>query len=167
MKKGMSLIELLIAITLLTTVLATASSLLASFRKFYRDFIETQNDIGEVVLTAFEEISNRLLISNEVTITAGTKIDIMADTSDTPADFADDTKYTYRRDTADNTIKYSKDDGTEKVIARNVAALTFELQPTGDSALNRVKMKISIRPQEGGQEREFETTITTRGRSAG
>lgn len=166
-KKGLTLLELLVAITLLTTVILTASTLLISFKKFYFDFIQRQSDIGEVTLAVLEEMVNRVTVANNVSITGSSRIAIRVDNTD-PSDPDDDTIHTYWK--TGDTIKYkskvgSNPEGPARTIAQNIGLLNFELQPGGDPVLNWVKIAIGILPPGGGEQQDFETTVVTRARS--
>lgn len=66
LKKGMTLLELLIAMALITMVLATASALLISFQKFYSGFMQKQENMSDVSLAALEEIAGKITIANSV-----------------------------------------------------------------------------------------------------
>lgn len=164
---GLTLLELLVVITLLSVVLLTASTLLISFKKFYFDFVQRQSEIGEVSLGVLEEIANRIRVANRITITSPAVIYIYVDNTD-PADPADDTIHQY--DLVSDRIRYRyKIDGqpwSSRInIARHIGLLNFELQPTADPAVNRIKITIGVIPS-GGAQQNFETTIVVRARAA-
>lgn len=162
-KSGLTLLELIVAVTLLTTVVLTASALLISFKKYYYDFTQKEYKVGEITLAVLEEIVNKIVAANQVTITGASRIDIKIDEANTPTAPADDTTYTYKKDL--DKIKYAKNGGTDKIIAEYIALLKFELHPTADPALNRVKITIGITAP-GSQQQDFETTVITRGKCA-
>ena len=166
-KKGLTLLELIVAITLLTTVLLTASTLLISFKNFYVNFIQSQAEVGEVSLAVQEEMVERIKFANWLTVTAGSRIDISVDNTD-PASPDDDTTYTYWLE--GNEIRYrmrvgDNAPGPERVIARDIVNLNFDLHPNDASAFNMVRIEIGIQP-EGSRQENFATIIATRGRCA-
>ena len=166
-KKGLTLLELIIATVLLATVILTASTLLISFNKFYFDFVERQSEIGEVTLAVLEEMVNRVTVSNNITITGHSRIAVRVDNTD-PSDPDDDTIHTYWK--AGQQIKYKSKvggnpEGPPKTIAQNIEVLNFELQPPVNSALNHVEIKIGVIPP-GAAQQDFQTTVVARGRSA-
>lgn len=158
-KKALTLLELLIAITLLTVVLLTASTLLISFKKFYFDFVKRQAEVGEVSLGVLEEIVNRIKVANKISISSPTAIYIYVDNTD-PASSADDTTYLYYQSGSTIRYRYKIDDqswSSKKTIAQHIGLLNFELQPTADPAFNQVKVTIGVIPSSGTQQ-NFETT---------
>ena len=66
LKKGMTLLELVIAMLLLTMVLTTASALLISFQKFYSGFMKKQENVSDVSLAALEEIVGKATVANSI-----------------------------------------------------------------------------------------------------
>lgn len=162
---GLTLLELLIALMLLTTVLMTTSAMLSSFHKFYYDFGQNQGSITETSLGILEEIVGKITIANRAAISeGGARVDIRIDEANTPSNFSDDATHTYRK--VGTEIKYSKNGSAEKTIAKNIELLTFENQPVGSPAYNRVKINIGIKPTGGSVQQNFETTVVARCRDA-
>lgn len=168
-KKGLTLIELIISIVLLSVVILTASTLLINFKKFYFDFVERQAELGEVSLGVLEEIVNRITISSMVYIPPAepSRIYIWVDNTD-PGSTADDTVHTYYLDNNVIRYKYRVNGGpysASKAVAQHIALLNFSLQYSGALALNQVKINIGVVPP-GSTQVNFETTVIARAHSA-
>ena len=158
-KKGLSLLELLISITILTAVLLTASTILSSFKKYYFDFIQRESDIKDVSLGVLEEIGNRIRVANRVTITtnAGSAdITVFVDNG-TPENYTDDSMHEYLWTQNDGTIKYQATNPTVswRTIAKNISAFSAALLPD-----NTVEINITISPPAGAAQ-SFKTTVVT------
>jgi type II secretory pathway pseudopilin PulG len=146
--RGLTLLELLIAITILTGVLLTASAVLSSFKKYYFDFVQRESDIQDVSMGVLEEMGNRIKVANRITITANadlTDITVFVDAG-TPGDPADDSMHEYLWTKADETIRYSAANPTvsPKTIAKNISAFSAALLPD-----NTVEMDITVSPDAG------------------
>lgn len=115
LKKGMTLLELLIAMALLAMVLMTASVLLISFQKFYSGFMQKQENLGDVSLAALEEIVAKVTVANNVAINGIWPVPLtgkpikhslcVTDNRGTPTDTSDD-----------NIMELVWDQATNKVI---------------------------------------------------
>ncbi|MCX5715785.1 MAG: hypothetical protein NTV07_02780 [Candidatus Omnitrophica bacterium] len=167
-KRALSLIELLIAISLMSAVVLTASVLLINFKKFYKDFTDKQETVGEVSLVVLEDIANKILLANQITISSGgSQIDIRIDNSD-PSDTADDTVHTYWLQSKQIKYKYKVDgnpDSATTVLTKNIKSLQFDAEPSGAPSLNRVKITVSVNTP-GGTTESFDTTVIARCRCA-
>ena len=163
-KKGLTLLELLIAITILTGVLLTASAILGSFKKYYFDFVQRQSDIQDVSMGVLEEMGNRIKASNRITITTNADsvdITVFVDNG-TPEDPADDSMHKYLWTKADGTIKYSATNPAvpETTIAKNISAFSAVLLPE-----NIIEMNITVSPRAGAPQ-SFKKTAVMYGHAA-
>jgi len=158
-KKGLTLLELLIAITLLTVVFLTAATLLSSFNKFYFDFVRRESDIADISLGVLEEIGNRIRVANRITITsnaASVDITVFVDNG-TPDNPADDSMHEYLWTQSDGTIRYTATNPAVpwRTIAYYISAFSAALLPG-----NTVEINITISPS-GGAAQSFKTTVVT------
>ncbi len=163
--KGLSLLELLIAITLLSVVLMTASTLLISFKKFYFDFTERQNQVGEIYLGTLEEIITRTRSANRVSVattlpatpvvgaayTSSITMYIDENSPHTADNYTDDTRYIYLwsgRYNQSGDIRRSitppGGSATTKYIAYHVTYFKGTVVPN-----NQVVIRIDIKPSSG------------------
>lgn len=176
-KKALSLLELIIAITLLSVVLMTASSLLISFKKFYFDFAEKQNQVGEIYLGTLEEIVNRTRAANRISVfnnipavpqaglTYTSSIDMYIDENSphTADNFTDDTRYIYlwigKPDVDGNIrreIKPASGASVFTFIAYHVTYFKGTLVPN-----NQILVRMDIKPSSGAIE-TFSSIIEAR-----
>ena len=165
LSKGLSLLELIIAITLLSVVLMTASTLLISFKKFYFDFTEKQNQVGEIYLGTLEEIITRTRSANRVSATTtlpaipvtetayNSTITMYIDENSphTADNYTDDTQYYYvwngQYNTDGNiqrTITPAGGSATTKYIAYHVTCFKGTIVPNNQVVIRiDIKLKLS------------------------
>ena len=111
--EGFTLLELVIATVLFSVVLLAASNLLISFGSFSSNLVKSETSLIGTSLGAFEEITGKIEIANQVAIpSAGAAIamppaaypancvginciQIRVNTPGSPADHTGDTVYTY------------------------------------------------------------------------
>lgn len=163
--KGLSLLELIIAITLLSVVLMTTSILLINFKKFYFDFTEKQNQIGEIYLGTLEEIITRTRSANRVSVTTTLPADPAAGAAynstitmyidennpHTADNYTDDARYHYLWNgqfNADGNIQRditpAGGSATTACIAYHVTYFKGTLAPN-----NQVVIRIDVKPSDG------------------
>jgi len=168
LSKGLSLLELIIAITLLSVVLMTASSLLISFNKFYFDFTQKQNQVGEIYLGTLEEIIYRTRSANRVSVTTTLPVNPVAGTTynstitmyidennpHTADNYTDDARYYYLWNgqfNVDGNIQRSITPAggstTTTYIAYHVTCFNGTVVPN-----NQVVIRIDIKPSNGAIE---------------
>lgn len=168
--KGMTLLELMIAVALLCVMFFTAMTILVNFRRFFYNFTGAMPSLMDTA-GAFEDMTSKIILSNKVTILSSSatdsSIELWVDNTD-PSVSTDDTVYTYSWTNSTNALKRKSNvgspGGTNTSIAVDVTALTFTLQPVADPAANRVKMKLVAQP--GNITETMVTTAVARGRSA-
>lgn len=175
--RGLSLLELIIAIVLFSVVLVGASSLLVSFGKF--SFLTVKSDAALIgtALGTFEEIASRVRAGNKVRIRGTTTnpkhiLKVRIDIPNTPANPNDDTVYKYWIDGTQ--LKYKSkvesidatgddDDETEwRVIAKDITYFDFYFL---DGTTNKIKLIMRTVAADGSKE-TLETTAVLRSRSA-
>lgn len=175
--KGLSLLELIIAILLLSVVLMTASTLLITFKKFYFDFTEKQNEVGEIYLGTLEEIVTRIRSANRVSVVSTVPANPITNTAyistitmyidenspHTAENYADDTRYFYSwsgRYNVDGDIRRSitPPGGTPdtKYIAYHISCFKATLAPR-----NQVVVRLDIKPS-GSAVQTFYSTVEAR-----
>ena len=157
--RGFTLLELLIAITILTGVLLTAAALLSSFKKYYFDFVQRESDIKDISLGVLEEIGNRIRMANRITVTTNADsvdITVFVDKG-TPDNPTDDSMHEYLWTQKTQIIQYSATNPTvtSRTIAENISAFSAALLPD-----NTVEMDITVLPT-GGAAQSFKTTVVT------
>ena len=163
--KGFSLLELVIAIALSAVVLLTAANLLISFGNFSAGLVKSEASLMGTALGAFEEITSKITMANEVAIKPevvpnfpaypvgsanGSCIQIRVDTSGTPSVFTDDTVFIYWLSGSD--LKR----GTT-TIANDIDSLSFV---RGVTDLNRITINLSTVVESGSDETEEDLTTT-------
>ncbi|MFH1848199.1 MAG: prepilin-type N-terminal cleavage/methylation domain-containing protein [Candidatus Omnitrophota bacterium] len=175
-KKGMTLLELIISMSLITVVMMTTSSLFNSFNKFYFDFVKSSENLGEISLAALEHMVHTITISNMGEVTTAPSIPVTTegnietglllrvDRTD-PSSALDDTTYYYWKESTggnSDALKYvtANPGGAVNILAKGIESIAFAM-PTGHS----VRINIGVKPQSGAAQ-EFETTVVMRGRSA-
>jgi prepilin-type N-terminal cleavage/methylation domain-containing protein len=170
-RKGLTLIELIVAMTMLSVVILTSSAVLINFKKFYKGFSDKQAVVGEVSLAFLEDITNKVFLANELTINppdtpgpSGSSIAIRVDNSD-PSSTADDTVYTYWYSGTEIQRKSTNPTSGPTTVAKDVSSLKFETQPAAGPSPNYLKITVEIRIAGGGTEK-FETNIVARCRCA-
>jgi prepilin-type N-terminal cleavage/methylation domain-containing protein len=168
LKKGLSLLELIIAITILSVVLMTASSILISFKKFYFDFTDKQNQTGEVYLGTLEEIVSRIKTANRVTVSTtippapvagvsyNSTINMYIDENDphTADNYADDTLCSYEWNGQPNVDGNIQRSITPAGGATNTQTIAYHITYFVGTALsvNQISVRIDIKPSNGAIE---------------
>lgn len=192
--EGFSLLELILAIVLSTVVLLTASSLIINFGRFTSNVVRSEASLMGTALGAFEELIKRVNAANHVTfpavvapLPANSSMVLSVDTlipaagavpaHFTPANFADDTTFTYWLAlavpaTATEPAYYNlmrtggPGDGAGRILAEGILSLSFT--PVG-ADLNRVRIVLEARAASGPQgemtQEHLETTAVMRSRS--
>ena len=166
--KGFSLLEMLAALILLTTIFFTASSLFLYAKRTVADLSPgTRDDI----LIAYEEIATNIARANQIVIyptyppsgngtTTGPCIRLRIDTNNTPLDYTNDTKYTYWQEGTQlkRTVTVGAGGAALSTLAKEgVTTLTF----TSSSGSNQVNLYLVMAPPDWASE-SFETTIVSR-----
>ncbi len=162
-QRGLGLLELIVAISLLAVVLMGATSIFLSMKKTGSSFYATESSLMEAVLAANEEMVQKITVSNSAVPDStvappNSKITIKVDEANTPANTADDVTYVYALDGRHLTRKIGA--GAAVVIAKDITSLTFA--PTGS---NTITIDLEVQPAGGGKE-HIKTTATARGRSS-
>lgn len=169
--QGLSLLEIIVAITLLSVVLFTVSSLMISSRGSFLNFEKAETSLATTIYGTYEEIINNATASNQITIysnittpevkaTSGPKIRIRVNVTD-PGDFTEDKIHTYWQDGTQ--IKYTLQIGSAAasapvVVAEDVTSLSFTTV-----AKNTIKINLTAYPTTPGAPQEnLETTIIVR-----
>ncbi len=172
-KQGLSLLELVVAMTLLAVVLFTATALFTSTRRGFLNFETSETSLMQTVRGTFSEMVNRIEAANQVTIPDPASIVIRVDDDDTPEDSSGDMLYTYSL--VGTQILYSSQDGTagvpsaSEVVASDVTSLSFAYQTSGGNDVpNAVVIDLVVQPAmpAGAPKETLHTTVTIRGRHA-
>lgn len=164
-KKGLSLLELIISISLMSVVLMTASSLLITFKKFYFDFVENQSQIGEVSLGALENIASKLKVADYISITTTGSARVTAMiriNKGIPGESPNYSYHTFIWNKPTKAISYTSINPALplKVIAYHIPNFAMTLTPD-----NKVYVIIAVESSSGSVE-TFKTCITSQARSA-
>ncbi|HOW59559.1 MAG TPA: prepilin-type N-terminal cleavage/methylation domain-containing protein [Candidatus Omnitrophota bacterium] len=165
--EGLSLLEMIIAMALLSTVLLASSNVMTTLMRAMINLSKSEPASQTAIIQAFEDIINKVQIANAINVSAGS-ITIGIDEAGTPASDADDTTYTYALypdGTGLNDLKYISQEGSNPanapvVLASKVVSLGFTLLDA-----NRVEIKITAQP-ENAPPLILKTTIVSRCRSA-
>ncbi len=177
-ENGVTLLELLIAITLFTVLLLAASNLMISFGRISSNFIRNEASLMGTALGAFEDIVGKITISNLVTIPATTvvpnpvkvppdnSIEIrVAPAGAATSDHLNDTIHYYWQNGSQ--LMYKSKIGVlaasaDSVIAGDIVTVSFT--PVAGST-NQVDVQIVTKPTEGPRE-TLRTIAVARSRSA-
>ncbi|MBI4335501.1 MAG: prepilin-type N-terminal cleavage/methylation domain-containing protein [Candidatus Omnitrophica bacterium] len=181
-RKGLTLLELLIAMSIFSMIVLTASSLLISFKKFYIDFVERQSEIEGVSLGLLEEMSNNVRVATRITATTDIPKNPVPDTDytstlqlyydannpATPENYDDDSYHSYVwvgevNDKGNITVQdyaYGAGFGAERHVSKVVYFLPV-LTPD-----NKVGITISVKPSDDGAIQTFATNVVARPRPA-
>ncbi len=162
-QRGLGLLELIVAMSLLAAVLMGATSIFLSLKKTGSSFYATESSLMEAVLAANEEMVQKITVSNSAvpdsTVTpANSKITVKVDEANTPTNTTDDITYVYALSGKNLTRKIGE--GTAVVIAKDITALTFT--PDGS---NTIAIEMKVQPV-GGPQENIKTTVIARGRSS-
>ena len=154
-QKGITLVELLIAVTLLGLIAAAGTAI--DFTSRMALIRGTKRvDVRGRASFAMEHMVRHIRFANKVSPTSGTgltTIDLWRDDDNTPGDITDDTQLTY--DLSGNQILFSDtDDGiTDEVIADGATG-SFDIYN------NPPKVKISITVTSGAESVSLESTVS-------
>lgn len=162
-QRGLGLLELIVAMSLLAAVLMGATSIFLSIKKTGSSFYATESSLMEAVLAANEEMVQKITVSNSAvpdsTVTPkNSKITVKVDEAGTPTDATDDKTYEYALSGKNLTRKIGT--GTAVVIAKDITALKF----TRDGS-NTIVIEMKVQPT-GGPQENIKTTVIARGRSS-
>ena len=193
--KGFTLLELIIAIVLVTVVLLSAANLLISFGNFSTRVVRSEASLIGTALGSFEEIVQQITAANRVVIPGGqtpadSRINIFMDTLRpdptgaaplgifTPWDSTDDTIFSYWLElvtaaTATEPAVYNLrrtgfpgDPPGGTILSNDIQSLRF----TQEAELNRITVTLDAQTDrgttDGGAREHLMTTVTMRSRSA-
>jgi len=170
--RGMSLFELVIAITLFTIVLLATSSLLINFGRFSFSTVKSDASLMGTALGTFEEIVSRIRVSNQVIIPAAgfpaSSIDIRVSPGPASSVHTNDIRHVYWMENGQ--LRYMSSVGVAPVfvagggtlIARDITSFLPSMIGTDT---NRFKLILAATAQDGSEE-YLETTAVARSRSA-
>ncbi|MFA5159892.1 MAG: prepilin-type N-terminal cleavage/methylation domain-containing protein [Candidatus Omnitrophota bacterium] len=179
--EGFTLLELIIAIALLTVVLLSAANLLINFGKFSTNVVRSEASLMGTALGVFEEIVDKLTAANKVAINPETNIDSPAvsypagcltdgsciqirvdeNAAPTPSTYSDDTVYTYWQ--SGSALYKAVNSAGGSAIASDIYSLSFTRDATYK---NKITVVLEARAASGsmGQtsKEKLETTVVLR-----
>ena len=154
-KKGITLIELLIAVTLLGLVMAAAAAIdFTSRMALVRGTKKV--DVSGRARYALEHMTRHIRFANNVSPTSGPAATIILwiDDNNTPGDTADDNQLTYAFSGTQILFSDADNSITNEVIADGVTACNFNINNDPSSVM------ISITITSGTESISLETTVS-------
>ncbi|MEI8175531.1 MAG: prepilin-type N-terminal cleavage/methylation domain-containing protein [Candidatus Omnitrophota bacterium] len=150
-RTALTLVELLIAISLLSVVMLATTSVLISFKKFFVDAIDQQNQVGDAAVFSVEDITYKIMTGSAVSVVSATDIRITVGTN------------IHEYFLSGTTLKYytypvgGSPPANAVTMAKNITLANFQL-----NAYNRIGITLGLTPVTGAKQQVFTTSVVVR-----
>lgn len=163
-RRGFTLLEVIVASSLVLLVAMAVLSIYVTTQRFYRSTI-SQIDLQNEASFAMEHMVERTRWGYDAAISGGDEVvDVDVDDADPPTVPAT-TPVTIRYEKSDSTLRYTPDitsPGTFETIVQGVNSLEFSLTTDVETGLKTLTITLSIENEDGSQGVSLNSAVTLR-----